>query len=55
MNDQNDVPMIEEYKHESAMVHETKKSKYAMIVAGKMTVCLLANGLFFMHNFIRKR
>ena len=33
MNDQNDVPMIEEYKHESAMVHETKKSKYAMIAA----------------------
>ena len=21
----NDVPMIEEYRHESAMVHETKK------------------------------
>ena len=33
MSDQNDVPMIEEYKHESAMVHETKKSKYAMIAA----------------------
>ena len=33
MNDQNDVPMIEEYKHESAMVHETKKSKYAIIAA----------------------
>ena len=33
MNDQNDVPMIEEYKHESAMVHETKKSKDAMIAA----------------------
>ena len=33
MNDQNDVPMIEEYKHESALVHETKKSKYAMIAA----------------------
>ncbi len=29
----NDVPMIEEYRHESAMVHETKKSKYAAIVA----------------------
>lgn len=33
MSDQNDVPMIEEYKHESAMVHETKKSKYAIIAA----------------------
>ena len=34
MNDQsNDVPMIEEYRHESAMAHETKKSKYAMIMA----------------------
>ena len=33
MNDQNDVPMIEEFRHESAMVHETKKSKYAMIAA----------------------
>ena len=33
MNDQNDVPMIEEYKHESAMVHSTKTSKYAMIAA----------------------
>ena len=29
----NDVPMIEEYRHESAMVHETKKSKYAIIAA----------------------
>ena len=34
MNDQeNDVPMIEEFRHESAMVHETKKSKYAIIAA----------------------
>ena len=33
MNYQNDVPIIEEYKHESAMVHETKKSKYAIIAA----------------------
>ena len=34
MNDQNnDVPMIEEYRHESAMAHETKKSKYAVIAA----------------------
>ena len=40
MNDQNDVPMIEEYKHESAMVHETKKSKYAMIVA--IVCCVVA-------------
>ena len=40
MNDQNDVPMIEEYKHESAMVHETKKSKYAMIVA--VVCCVVA-------------
>ena len=40
MNDQNDVPMIEEYKHESAMVHETKKSKYAMIVA--IACCIVA-------------
>lgn len=29
----NDVPMIEEYRMESAMVHETKKSKYAIIAA----------------------
>ena len=28
-----EIPMIEEYRHESAMVHETKKSKYAAIVA----------------------
>ena len=40
MNDQNDIPMIEEYKHESAMVHETKKSKYAMIVA--IVCCVVA-------------
>lgn len=34
MNDQkNDVPMIEEYRYESAMMHETKKSKYAIIAA----------------------
>ncbi len=33
MNEENDVPMIEEYRHESAMAHETKKSKYAAIVA----------------------
>ena len=41
MNDQkNDVPMIEEFRHESAMVHETKKSKYAMIVA--IVCCVVA-------------
>ena len=28
-----EIPVIEEYRHESAMVHETKKSKYAAIVA----------------------
>lgn len=34
MNEQHEaIPMIEEYRHESAMVHETKKSKYAAIVA----------------------
>ena len=34
MNDQkNDVPMIEEYRYESAMMHATKKSKYAIIAA----------------------
>lgn len=34
MDDQkNDVPMIEEYRHESAMMHATKKSKYAIIAA----------------------
>lgn len=33
MPNNDDVPMIEEYRHESAMAHETKKSKYAMIVA----------------------
>lgn len=32
MNDK-DVPMIEEYRMESAMAHETRKSKYLMIVA----------------------
>ena len=32
-DDKNDVPMIEEYRHESAMMHETKKSKYAIIAA----------------------
>ena len=29
----NDVPMIEEYRYESAMMHATKKSKYAIIAA----------------------
>ena len=34
MNDQkNDVPMIEEYRHESAMIQGTKKTKYATIAA----------------------
>ena len=34
MNDQkNDVLMIEEYRYESAMMHATKKSKYAIIAA----------------------
>ena len=28
-----DVPMIEEYRMESVMAHETKKSKYLLIVA----------------------
>ena len=36
----NDVPMIEEYRVEAAMVHETKKSKYAMIVA--VLCCIVA-------------
>lgn len=33
MPNNDDVPMIEEYRHESAMAHETKKSKYAIIAA----------------------
>ena len=49
MNDQNDVPMIEEYKHESAMVHETKKSKYAMIVA---VVCCVVSIVAIIGNII---
>ena len=41
MNDKNnDVPMIEEYRHESEMVHSTKKSKYTMIVA--IACCIVA-------------
>ena len=36
----NDVPMIEEYRAEAAMLHETKKTKYAMIVA--VLCCIVA-------------
>lgn len=33
MENEKDVPMIELYKVETALVHESKKSKYAMIVS----------------------
>ena len=33
MQNNDDVPMIEEYRMNSAMAHETKKSKYAAVVA----------------------
>ena len=57
MNDQNDVPMIEEYKHESAMVHETKKSKlaiFAAICANIVTIIALVVLLLVVQDFTTK-
>lgn len=58
MNDQkNDVPMIEEYRHESAMMHETKKSKYAIIaaiVANIVTIIALIVVFLVVQDFTTK-
>ena len=55
--DNNDVPMIEEYRFESTMVHETKKSKYAIIaavVANIVTVIAIVALVLVVKDFTTK-
>ena len=53
----NDVPMIEEYRMESAMAHETKKSRYAIIaaiVANVVTVIAIVALVMVVKDFTTK-
>ena len=42
-NAQEDVPMVEEYKVESSLVHASKTRKAAVVISILATICILAS------------